>query len=110
MGFQKTVLISAAVILLISLIFISIVLYNSKYNAKFPPVDTYCPDYWSLSEDANGPTCNNDYSLGTCRDDDSFNTVNKFPNGLCDMFKWTEKCKVTWQGVSNAKNPCGENN
>jgi hypothetical protein len=112
MAFQKTVLVSAAVILLISLIFISIALYNSKYNAKFPPVDAYCPDYW-IVEDENGVTkCKNVYNLGTCTNagDKAFNPTQKFPQGLCQMYNWTDKCNITWQGVSNATKPCGEDN
>lgn len=112
MTFQKTVLISAAVILLISLIFISIALYNSKYNAKFPPVDAYCPDYWILDDTSGKPKCKNVYNLGndTCRgaDDMVFNPLQKFPKGLCQMYNWTNKCDMTWQGVSNAREPCGD--
>jgi len=110
MAFQKTVLVSAAVILLISLIFISIALYNSKYNAKFPPVDAYCPDYW-IVEDENGVTkCKNVYNLGTCTNagDKAFNPTQKFHRGLCQKYNWTNKCNITWQGVSNATEPCGE--
>tara|TARA_Y100000591_G_C21723368_1_gene640012 strand:- start:337 stop:675 length:339 start_codon:yes stop_codon:yes gene_type:complete len=110
MAFRKTVLITASVILLISLIIIGIILYNSKYNAKFPPVDAYCPDYWNLMTNDGETRCNNNYGLGTCTegDDMQFNPITKFPQGLCQMYNWAKGCDITWQGVTNASEPCGE--
>jgi len=46
MAFQKVVLTIATVLLIICLIFIGVMLYQSKYSAKFPPVKGGCPDYW----------------------------------------------------------------
>ena len=65
MVFQKTVLIVATVILVLSLIFIGIMIYNSgKSDEIYPPVSATCPDYWL---DVSGVGCKNVHNLGSER-------------------------------------------
>jgi hypothetical protein len=60
MTFQKTVLIVAAVILIIVLCLVGISMWQNKKNTKFPPVIGECPDYWTdQSGKGDGSMCIN---------------------------------------------------
>ena len=65
MSFQKTILIIAVVLLIISLIIIGISLIKASKNATWPPNTGVCPDYW-VDLSGNGSQCVNVKSLGTC--------------------------------------------
>ena len=45
-GFQKIVLTTAIILLVLALIAFAVVLYNRKFNQEYPPVTAECPDYW----------------------------------------------------------------
>ena len=114
-GFQKFVLFSAIIILIISLIFIGIALSQSKASETWPPMIPECPDYWTVDGSGNGTFCTNVKDLGTCPPQSNqphqimnFN-VPAFTgsNELCAKYTWAQKCKVSWDGITyGVNNPC----
>ena len=64
-GFQKIVLFSAIIILIISLIIIGTALSYAK-NTTWPPMVPNCPDYWLIDGSGNESKCINIKDLGTC--------------------------------------------
>tara|TARA_A100001015_G_scaffold313624_1_gene421277 strand:+ start:655 stop:1059 length:405 start_codon:yes stop_codon:yes gene_type:complete len=131
MTFQKTVLTIAIVLLIICLIFIGVMMYNSKYSAKFPPVTSSCPDYWvdlgSTSENEDRSMCvppgfidpktgkqvtpeipgygSNDGSCKQPKYIDNSGTMTS--DELCDNSRWAKKCNLSWGGVTNNSDACG---
>ena len=109
--FQKGVLFSAIIILLISLIFIGLLLGYAK-DETWPPVVSACPDYWTMNKLGK---CVNDKNLGTCNIPTKGNpnsmdfTGAGFTgdNGDCAKYTWARGCGVTWDGInSGVSNPC----
>ena len=92
MAFQSTLIMVATVVLLLSLIFISISLYNTNSGAKFPPVENKCPDYWSIS----GPTCIDTYDLGSNCNEDIITD-----DTICEKKRKAIQCGLTWNGITN---------
>lgn len=113
-GFQKTVLIGAIIILIITLVIIGIALKNAK-STDWPPLVTQCPDYWIIDGSGNNTTCTNIKDLGTCSPQNgnrhlemNFNT-SPFTgsNGTCAKFNWARRCDVSWDGITyGVQNPC----
>ena len=95
--FQKTVLFSAIVVLVISLISMGIILSYAK-DEQWPPIMSVCPDYWSATKDGK---CENVKDLGVCKENKSMDFKDY---DLCAKYKWAQKCQVTWDGLNN--NPC----
>lgn len=113
--FHIVVLVSAIVILVVSLYFIS-KLTNSAYSsASWPPNVPNCPDWWVASGDGKNQKCINQKNLGTCSANEGeehqimdFN-ISKFTggDGLCNKYKWANNCNVSWDGITyGVKNPC----
>ena len=103
-SFQRSVVIVFIIILLITLAFISILLYNAKYNQTFPPVTPNCPDYWLDNSTGNAADCFNIQNLGAtaCSRNMNFSTSDyKGKPGLCKKKQWASDCKITWDGISN---------
>jgi hypothetical protein len=114
-NFQKNVLISATIILIISLIFIGIALYKANYGKTWPPMIPTCPDYWQLDKDVSGnsATCTNVKDLGTCNPQSGHLTMNfnsplfTGSNSNCAKYTWANKCGVSWDGITyGVTNPC----
>jgi hypothetical protein len=114
-SFQKSVLISAIVILFITIAFIAYGLYESKKKAVWPPVTSNCPDYWESEGSGENSTCINVKDLGVCQaqgnDEHLIMNFNKAPfsgeQGNCAKYKWANNCKVSWDGLTyGANNPC----
>jgi hypothetical protein len=112
--FQKFVLFTAIIILIISLIFIGIALSNSK-NQVWPPMIPECPDYWVVDGSGNNTTCINTKDLGTCQPQNgkrhlvmNFNgPAYTGSNGLCAKYTWANNCGVSWDGITyGVNNPC----
>jgi hypothetical protein len=95
--FQIIVLVSAFVLLIVSLSFMAIML-NYAQDETWPPLMQACPDYWTMSDDGK---CKNTNNLGTCSD---MNEMDFTDYDACAKYKWTKKCGVTWDGLNN--NPC----
>jgi len=118
-GFQKIVLFSAIIILLIVLVIIGIALASAKNNEEWPPLVPDCPDYWAITGlDISGNNmykCVNIKDLGVCPAKDGekhqtmdFNTsMFTGSNGTCAKSRWAKQCKVSWDGITYGVNdPC----
>lgn len=112
--FQKFILFTAIIILIITLIFIGIALSNST-NQVWPPMIPECPDYWAADGSGNNTTCTNIKDLGTCQPQNgqkhlvmNFNeAAYTGSNGLCAKYNWANNCGVTWDGITyGVNNPC----
>ena len=115
-GFQKIVLYSAIIILIIALILIGISLSYAK-NESWPPMVANCPDYWRIDGSGNDSKCINTKDLGTCPANNgnkhlemNFNTsAFTGSNGTCAKYTWAKNCNVTWDGITyGVRNPCQE--
>ena len=114
-GFQKIVLYSAIIILIIALVIIGIALSYSKDNQVWPPIVPECPDYWVVDGSGNNATCINVKDLGTCQaTGESKHLTMNFNNPpftgsdeTCSKYTWAKKCGVTWDGITyGINNPC----
>ena len=114
-GFQKFVLFSAIIILIITLVFIGISLTSANSNIAWPPMTPECPDWWTVDGSGNTSTCVNVKDLGTCPPQSgqkhltmNFNTpAFTGSNGLCSKYNWATKCGLTWDGITyGVNNPC----
>jgi hypothetical protein len=113
-GFQKIVLFSAVVLLIIALVIIGMALMYSK-NTSWPPMTPSCPDYWEIDGSGNDSTCINVKDLGTCpATSGSKHLVMDFnrpaftgSQGLCNKYKWAKNCGVSWDSITyGINNPC----
>jgi hypothetical protein len=113
-GFQKFVLFSAIILLIIVLIIIGIALTYSK-NQSWPPMVPDCPDYWAIDGSGNNTTCSNVKDLGSCPPIGSnkhlimnFNEpLFTGSQGNCNKYKWANKCGISWDGITyGVQNPC----
>jgi hypothetical protein len=104
--FQKSVATVAIVILIITLCFIGIALYNQAKNANYPPAIANCPDYWDVS----GNMCVNSMALGndTCHRPMNFTTPQwNNSSAMCRKYTWAQSCNLTWDGISDNASLCG---
>lgn len=113
-GFQKIVLFSSVILLIIALVIIGIALMYSK-NQTWPPMTPECPDYWLVDGSGNNTTCINVKNLGKCSPQSQNKHLvmnfNNYPftgsQGLCNKYTWANKCGITWDGITyGAQNPC----
>lgn len=113
-GFQKFILFSAIIILIITLIIIGTAL-SSATDTTWPPMTPDCPDYWTIDGSGNSAKCVNVKNLGTCPPHSSQEHLtmdfNSSPftgsNGLCSKYTWATKCGVSWDGITyGVNNPC----
>jgi len=103
MSFQKTVLITAVVILVISLVVISLMLSVSKSSVKYPPEIAVCPDYF-LPTDKN--VCSNPKGLGNVGDSVKFTGAEACgkqcnSNNYIARCNWSKNNAIQWDGISN---------
>jgi len=122
-GFQKSVLIAAIIILILSLVIIGVVLKRSIASQAWPPILGVCPDYWvDLGKD--GSKCYNPQKIGGCNIPTNSKkntmdfTTDRFTGaeGACNKKKWASKCSakssnhlgpVSWDGITyGVTNPC----
>ena len=107
-SFQKTILSIAVIVLILALIFISIMLYNTK-KGEWPPIVPQCPDWWKASTDSSGNIiCKNVKNLGTCSADFNPNDATySGSTGPCNKYTWATGCGISWDGVTyGVDNPC----
>jgi hypothetical protein len=113
--FQKIVLFSAIIVLLIALVVIGVSLSYSKDQQQWPPMTPDCPDYWLIDGSGNNSVCVNIKDLGTCQPESgnehlkmNFNLpAFTGSNGLCAKYSWAKKCRVSWDGITyGVENPC----
>ena len=108
--FQTIVMITAAIILLVSLCFIGLALRNAKNNAIFPPVIANCPDYWTDTSGNNGSRCINEQNIGSMeciRAPDFTTAMYAGTEGSCEKLKWATTCNLSWDGITNNADVCG---
>ena len=106
-GFQKMVLYSALVILMIALVLIGIALRYSSAKS-WPPIVPECPDYWIIDGSGNNTSCINVKDLGTCpaKNGDKHLTMNfndpafAGDNGTSVKYGWAKGCNVSWDGIT----------
>jgi hypothetical protein len=111
--FQKIVLYSAIIILIVVLIIIGIAFSYAK-NDQWPPIVPECPDYWIADGSGNNTQCINVKDLGTCSANGTQHLTMNFnnapftgDNGSCAKYTWANNCNVTWDGITyGVKNPC----
>ena len=113
-GFQKIILYSAIIILIIALVFIGIALMYSK-GQTWPPMTPDCPDYWIMDGSGNNTTCTNVKDLGICSPASGKKHLtmnfNNAPytgsQGMCNKYNWANNCGVSWDGITyGVNNPC----
>jgi hypothetical protein len=113
-GFQKIVLFSAIIILIVVLIIIGMALSYAK-DEEWPPTVSDCPDYWMIDGSGNNSKCINVKDLGRCppKGDDKHLIMNfnqgpfQGTNESCAKYRWSKLCDVTWDGISyGVTNPC----
>jgi hypothetical protein len=113
MNFQQIVLYMAIILLIVALIVFGSMLYT---DAKvYPPTQAQCPDYWIDMSGGigTGGYCINTKNLGKggCSNRMNFNTgVWTGDDSLCNKQKWAKGCDLTWDGVTNNPNACGDDN
>jgi hypothetical protein len=114
-GFQKIVLYSAIIILIISLVIIGIALSYAKNDQVWPPILPECPDYWIADGSGNNARCINVKDLGTCpatgENKHLQMNFNEGPfvgdDGACAKYTWANRCGVSWDGITyGVTNPC----
>jgi hypothetical protein len=95
-SFQKYTIIVALVVLIGTLTLMGAALYNSGKNDTFPPNSGTCPDYWDVDK-------------GMCVDPDGSYDDFGVPTTFCEKKLWSERNPgISWDGVSNSKQDCGE--
>ena len=107
MEFQKTVLIIALVILVITLVLLSAIISNKAKNKEWPPEISTCPPYYRVqtNDDGMGSTCvrvDENRKIGD--DSDNCATLPLFENGKPKTFaqkrEWAEGCRIKWDGIN----------
>lgn len=111
----------ALIILIIILIVVGVMIYQTKYNIPFPPSALVCPNYWMNGQDTNGSTIcyiptnginsatftnANTAGLGSNEKGSyiNFNDSNWGKNSFgstCTKYYWANKNNILWDGISN---------
>lgn len=112
--FQKIVLYSAIVILIVILIIIGVAFSYAKNDEQWPPLVPECPDYWISDGSGNNTQCINIKDLGTCPANGTKHLTMNFndpafsgDNGDCSKYTWATACNLTWDGITyGVQNPC----
>lgn len=109
--FQKGVMTVAISLLILLLAAVGVFAYYSKYGQDYPPVQSECPDYWTVNEDK---TCTNVKKLGSCNDAGSHTMDFTTPewtgeDGLTKKCQWAQGCDIVWDGITNNQKACNPN-
>lgn len=113
-GFQKIVLFTAIITLIVALVFIGSSLSYAK-DQQWPPMTPDCPDYWQIDGSGNNAKCINMKDLGRCPPQSGQRHLTMDFNrpaftgsdGLCAKYNWAKKCDITWDGITyGVDNPC----
>jgi hypothetical protein len=102
-NFQTLTIRIAIIILVISLIVMALLMYQSRSALRFPPTKSECPDYW----DVTSPNiCRNVHGLGTGKYNDEVDfSDSKYAgrSGIVEKCKWARHygTGITWDGVTN---------
>jgi hypothetical protein len=117
MGFQKTVLIVALVILTLSIIVMGTIISKNESSKKWPPEVSTCPPYYSTvrdtstsvlqckldSDNPNAPKVNPNKE-NNCTNGTVFNLQENPGNTIIseqDRCIWANNCGIVWDGISH---------
>jgi len=120
MIFYKNLFISVILSVLIILIIMAVVMYNSKNKQVFPPVFQPCPDYFTTDAKGNclintavwdpskvtGTSGKTNISCTNANFSDLKNPGIGPTSGLCKKKTWAQDCQVTWDGITNNSAIC----
>ena len=99
MTFQRVVVTIAIVILILSLVVLGVLIYNSRNEDQFPPEIGNCPDYFVMKENQGTEMCFNHHNLGNksegCEWFDPKDATKK------DKKDFAKQCGLTWDGITN---------
>ena len=115
-SFNKTVIISAMIILIIALSILAVFVAKTLSESKFPPIESDCPDYWDVEFRGNKTVCVNNTNINSYTNVSRKNRkkctiypANKFydngknsKNVLCKKYNWADQCGIVWDGVTNS--------
>ena len=102
MSFQKSVLITASVILIVALVIIALMLNIAKSNTKYPPEIGICPDYFVPT---TKNVCSNPKGLGKNVGDSVTFTGDQACGKECNNTNYKARCNwakqngVQWDGI-----------
>ena len=108
--FQRIVIYSALIVLVIILVIVGINLHVGSRDAKWPPNIGDCPDYWH-DEGTKGSVCTvnlDEVNKGTAASPHNF-AVSPYTGdrGTCNKYRWAIARGVSWDGITyGAENPC----
>jgi hypothetical protein len=112
MDFYKSILIVAALSLIIILSIFGVILSNMSKKQIYPANISTCPDYYSL---VSGSCITNGVIFNSkdlnCQKND-FKDYKYTPqgkdinSGLCAKKQWAINCGVSWDGITNNSNIC----
>jgi hypothetical protein len=127
MDFYSTVLMVAAIALIIMLVLVAYILYRAKSKIAFPPLSTQCPDYW----DAVGQSCKVPINssgvappntpiigglpiqsvgqMGTASGLSTSTGLMSFNDSswtTCAKYKFCKKYGLSWDGITNMNQSC----
>lgn len=121
MGFNKTILIIAFVLLVIALVVIGLMINSAISNAQFPPEVSICPDWWTTDTSGTNVICKNPRKLHQKDKRLCQNLPHDVPDAkksmthsdyrglgnyaMVEKCKLAKKCGVTWDGITNTSNP-----
>ena len=128
--FQKNITIIACVILIVSLIVLAMFLSKSIKSAQWPPIKAKCPDYWDVTISDNNIKCVNTSNVNECQYRENISDISNTCDGFepdimfaenapgntqnistdCLKYEWARKTGVTWDGISNNKEACNDEN
>ena len=105
-GFQKIVLYTAIIILIVTLIIVGYSLRYAKKQEVWPPMVSNCPDYWTIDGSGNDVKCipgkiNKGMVSGSAPSFTSMDT--------CGKYTWAHNNNVSWDGITygyGSSNPC----
>jgi hypothetical protein len=118
-SFYMIVLSIALVFLIIALSFFGIMMSKSNSTVVFPPTKNTCPDYWTTTQSADGTKTyckpngintgelgmdsapGRDAQTGAIDFSDAGWSSKYNKTNICALNTWTNKNKVSWDGVSN---------
>ena len=112
--FNKTILFSAIIVLILILIIIGIMLRYAMFNAAYPPIISDCPDFWDVSLNSDETiNCINVSRRNTGTSYDNTYPVDQFyENGsneddvICAKYKWSRENNISWDGITNNNKAC----
>tara|TARA_B100000424_G_scaffold268003_1_gene261936 strand:- start:1011 stop:1388 length:378 start_codon:yes stop_codon:yes gene_type:complete len=120
--FHKVVLTISVIVLIISLIILATFLSKSLFEDSYPPIISDCPDYWDVSYNSNNDImCTNTSTINKGKNSVLDGSCNNYPINrflltsshsqdiLCEKYKWSNKCGIIWDGVTNNNKACDLN-